>query len=84
MFLKVSYGGERMNENKEVLTKVTMTVKEVADYLGISRGTVYSRVKANEIPYVKLGGKILFHRETVDNWLAQLSKGVNINVTSKH
>lgn len=56
MFLKVSYEGERMNENKEVLTKVTMTVKEVADYIGISRGTVYSRVKANEIPHVKLRG----------------------------
>ncbi|MFJ7954030.1 helix-turn-helix domain-containing protein [Lysinibacillus sp. NPDC096418] len=58
-----------MIENKEVLTKVTMTVKETADYIGISRGTVYNMVKANQIPHVKIGGKILFHRETIDKWL---------------
>ena len=47
-----------------------MTVKETADYIGISRGTVYNMVKANQIPHVKIGGKILFHRETIDKWLA--------------
>lgn len=51
------------------MSKITLTVKETAELLGVSLTTVYSLVKTNEIPYAKVGGKILFHKATVEKWL---------------
>ena len=60
-----------MNGTKEKteLTKITMTVKEVAEYIGLSNSTIYNMVKLKEIPHIKVRGKILFHRVTIDNWI---------------
>lgn len=51
------------------MSKITLTVKETAELLGVSLTTVYSLVKTNEIPYAKVRGKILFHKATLEKWL---------------
>ncbi|HFK1746076.1 TPA: helix-turn-helix domain-containing protein [Bacillus cereus] len=51
------------------MEKITLTVKEVADLLGVSLTTVYSMVRMSEIPHARVRGKILFHRPTVETWL---------------
>lgn len=53
-----------------LMQKVTLNVKEVAELLGVSITTVYTMAKENEIPCKKLRGRIVFHRETIDKWLA--------------
>lgn len=50
------------------MDRITLTVKETAELLGISLTTIYSLVKTNEIPHTKVKGKILFHRNMVENW----------------
>lgn len=50
--------------------KITLSVNEVAELLGISITTVYTMVRNNEIPYKKMRGRIIFHRETIEKWLA--------------
>lgn len=50
---------------------IVLTVKEVSELLGLSNTTIYTMVRNNEIPYKKLRGKIVFHRETIDKWLAE-------------
>jgi len=44
-------------------------VKELADYLKVKRTWIYERTHLNEIPYIKAGGKLLFRRRKIDQWL---------------
>ncbi|MFJ7840333.1 helix-turn-helix domain-containing protein [Lysinibacillus sphaericus] len=52
------------------MDKLVLTVPELAKVLELSTATVYVMVRNNEIPYKKLRGKIVFHRETIEKWLA--------------
>lgn len=51
------------------MQKITLTVKEVAQLLGVSSTTIYTMARANEIPHAKIGGKVVFHRPTIEEWL---------------
>jgi excisionase family DNA binding protein len=42
---------------------------QVADLLGINRGTVYERAKAGDIPCRRVGRRFLFVREVLIEWL---------------
>jgi len=46
-----------------------MTIDELADYLKISKSTLYHLVRRGEIPGTKIGRHWRFHREAVDAWL---------------
>jgi excisionase family DNA binding protein len=59
-----------MNEEAQ-LTKHVLTYQETADYLNIHINTLY---KHREIPRIRLGGKILFRRETLEKYLADLEQ----------
>lgn len=39
--------------------RTTLTVEEAAVILGVGRSSAYNAVKANEIPSIRVGGKIL-------------------------
>ncbi|MEN1968325.1 helix-turn-helix domain-containing protein [Lentibacillus sp. N15] len=47
----------------------TITVKEVAAYLGVHTDTVYCMVKLNQIPHLKLRNRILFTKDSIDSWI---------------
>ena len=54
------------------MSREVMTAKELAKYLSISESTVYKRVDAGEIPYTKIGGRLLrFPKAIIDRWLAE-------------
>ena len=53
-----------------------MNTEETANYLKISMATLYKMIQRNEIPYVRLGSKILFRKNTIDAFLK--SKEVNV------
>ncbi|PCD85102.1 excisionase [Lysinibacillus fusiformis] len=48
---------------------MTMSVAELAEELQISNTTIYTMVSQNEIPHIKVRGRILFHRATIEKWL---------------
>ncbi|QFF98824.1 DNA-binding protein [Psychrobacillus glaciei] len=52
------------------MEKITLTVIEVAELIGVSTGTIYTMTRLNEIPHKKVRGKILFHRGTIEKWLS--------------
>ena len=56
------------------MKKITLTVREVSELLGLSLTTVYSMVQMSEIPHARLKGKILFHRPTIETWLISGAK----------
>ncbi len=49
-----------------------MTVAEVAEYLRWPRERVYKLTAAGAIPHRKHGGRLLFHRKEIDDWLVGL------------
>jgi excisionase family DNA binding protein len=45
-----------------------MTVREVCDYLRVSRATIYRLLKENQIPAFRLGSDWRFNIEQIDDW----------------
>ncbi|KHD86345.1 DNA-binding protein [Heyndrickxia ginsengihumi] len=49
----------------------TLTAKEVAEYLGVCKETIYTMVREKEIPHFKVRSRIFFSRESIDQWISQ-------------
>lgn len=51
--------------------RITLTMREAADYLGISYWLINQLVKKKQIPYSKVGGKFLFRVKVLDEYLCE-------------
>ena len=50
----------------------TLTVEEVAQYIGVSKDLIYIMVREKSIPFIRIGSRrILFKRESIDQWLSE-------------
>lgn len=49
--------------------KITLSVKEAAELIGVSVTSIYTMVRENEIPHARVRSRILFHREVIESWL---------------
>ena len=60
----------RIDNQKDtsVLDPTWVTTKQLAQYLGISTAAV-TNLRGSKIPYYKIGGRILFKREEVDEYI---------------
>ena len=54
---------DNINNNK------IMNIKELANYLGIGRTTIYNLIKKKKIPASKIGKQYRFSKDVVDSWL---------------
>lgn len=59
--------------SKSVSTK-PMNAEETAAYLGMAVGTLYKKTAACEIPHIKRGKALLFHKAEIDTWLESKKK----------
>ena len=50
------------------LSSTWVTTKQLSQHLGISTATV-TNIRGTKIPYYKIGGRILFKREEVDEFI---------------
>ena len=57
------------NEEQEIPS--VMTVQEVADYLRLSKDSVYKLVKKGELPAAMILNKLRFDRTTVEEYFKQ-------------
>jgi excisionase family DNA binding protein len=48
-----------------------MTVTELAEYLRISKASVYRLVRQGQIPVSKVGRQLRFRKDIVDVWLSK-------------
>lgn len=55
----------------EKIKRTTLTMKEASVYLGISYWLTTQLVKRKQIPCSRVGGKVLFRKEALDNYLRQ-------------
>ena len=53
------------------MEKLTITVPEAAQLLGVSRMTAYSAVREGTIPSLRIGRRVLVPRAALDRLLAQ-------------
>lgn len=47
---------------------MNMTIDEICEYLRISRSTLW-RLRKRGLPCFKLGTRVLFNKEDVDEWI---------------
>jgi len=52
-----------------------MTVEEVADYLRVTKKTIYRLLEGNKIPATKVGRQWRFEKVAIDEWLRENSVG---------
>ena len=50
--------------------RTTLTMKEAAEYLGMSYWLINQLVRRKEIPCSKVGGKFLFRVQVLDEYLS--------------
>lgn len=51
------------------MEKITYTITEAADALGLSRPTIYKLLRAPGFPAVRIGGRWLIPKDALTDWL---------------
>ena len=57
-------------------------VREVAHYLHMAPITIYRKVKAGEMPFFKVGKRLKFSQEQIEEWLQKKTKSVQASFSS--
>lgn len=50
-----------------------MTIREIADYLRLSKVTVYKMTRQGKIPALKIGKQWRYNKSEIDSWVKQKS-----------
>lgn len=59
--------------------KLTISVSEVAERLGISKPTAYTLARRADFPAIRIGTRIVVHEAKFEAWVeAQADKGRNL------
>ena len=58
-------------ENLAKVERTTLTMRETAEYLGISYWLVNQWVRRREIPCARVGGRVLFRVQALDEYLKE-------------
>ncbi|MRH43321.1 helix-turn-helix domain-containing protein [Aquibacillus halophilus] len=53
------------------MERCTITVHQVAEYLGVHTDTIYDLVREGSFPHIRFGRKILFSMEAIDGWIRE-------------
>ena len=72
-FERSEKGMEFYMEQQKV-QRTTLTMKEAAEYLGISYWLINQLVRRKEIPCSKVGGKFLFRVQALEEYLSTKEK----------
>ena len=57
-----------------------LNLSEVAEYLKMSKSTIYKWCGKNQIPYIKTGKLLLFKKDAIDLWLEQFNVPTRLQV----
>ncbi|WP_421535590.1 helix-turn-helix domain-containing protein [Priestia sp. D3YE.R1] len=56
------------------MNKLTLTVKEAAECIGVSKDLIYKMVQEKRIPCLRIGKRLLFRRESIEEWMISQEK----------
>ena len=54
--------------------KEIYNIKELSNYLKISPSEIRKLVKQNQIPYFRVGNRIKFEKQSINEWIENLEK----------
>lgn len=57
-----------------------MTLEEVAEYLRVTKKTVYRLLEKRRIPSIKVGHQYRFDKKMIDDWLRKNTTGILANI----
>jgi len=62
---------ERMDDRMKKIPELRrlMTAKETSQYLSLSTDTIYRMASLKKLPYLKIGGRVLFDVKALDHWI---------------
>ena len=62
---------ERMDERMRKIPELKrlITAKEAGQYLSLSTDTIYRMAAMKKLPYLKIGGRVLFDLKALDHWV---------------
>ena len=60
-----------MTQQSSPGTKMTLTVREAAEMIGISKPKIYELIREGEIPSIHVGKKIVIARQALLDWLSE-------------
>jgi excisionase family DNA binding protein len=60
---------------EEVSARLAISVTEAAERLGVSRNTVYTAIRSDEMPTFRMGRRTLIPVDALRRWIASASVG---------
>lgn len=60
-------------QDDQTIGSLLLNVEELAAYLNLKPSKIRMMVFRKEVPYLKIGALVRFHRPTINAWLLQLS-----------
>jgi excisionase family DNA binding protein len=74
-------GDDRLGRLKQrsvpkAMEKGFLNIKEVSEYLGIKKSSLYSRVEKKEIPHYKVGRLVRFKKSEIDPWMEKFKSEI--------
>ena len=62
---------ERMEDRLKKIPELKrlITAKEASQYLSLSTDTIYTMASSKKLPYLKIGGRVLFDIKAMDQWI---------------
>ncbi len=62
---------ERMDDRMKKIPELRrlITAKEASQFLSLSKDTVYRMASMKKLPYLKIGGRVLFDVKALDRWI---------------
>ena len=57
--------------NKTITEFKFLNVEQLSELLHLKPSTIYKKVCAGTIPYIKLGGRVLFDAEVTMKWVSE-------------
>lgn len=54
--------------------KFYLNVDELAEYIKLSKSTIYKGTMSHRIPHIKAGKKLLFSQDAIDQWLQHFNQ----------
>ena len=56
---------------ERIVTKDVMSIKELSEYVGLSKSKIYQLIRNKRIPASKIGRQYKFSKEVIDSWLKE-------------
>lgn len=66
-----------------IRAKKVMTIKEVAEYLGVHTATIYKYAQNGSIPAFKIGSDWRFTKKHIDEWIDERTQARGKNKKEK-